>query len=315
MDANGSGRRSTRRRLLRVGLGGVAGMALGVPAVRAAFGQSAAVTTLRLTDDLHVLMAGGVNVVARTTTAGVVLVDGGLAAHAGALLEAVAALPSGGAVGTLFNTHWHREQTGLNERLGAAGATIVAHENTRLWLTTDVTWPWNGETFAPLPKIAQPNKTTYDTDEIAVGGKSFRYGHLRHAAHTDGDLYVLFPEANVLAVGDAVTNGAWQTIDWWTGGWIGGVVGGLEFLLSLTDDRTRIVPARGGLLTRADLERQFAMYSTIYERLSRLLNSGRSPREAVESKATVEFDAVMGNSDAFVIRAFESMWAYLSPDA
>ncbi len=57
------------------------------------------------------------------------------------------------------------------------------------------------------------------------------------------------------------------------------------------------------------------MYSTVYERLSRLLNSGRSPREAVESKATVEFDAKMGNSDAFVTRAFESMWAYLSPDA
>ncbi len=57
------------------------------------------------------------------------------------------------------------------------------------------------------------------------------------------------------------------------------------------------------------------MYSTVYERLSRLLNSGRSPQEAVESKATVEFDEKMGNSDAFVKRAFESMWAYLSPDA
>jgi hypothetical protein len=57
------------------------------------------------------------------------------------------------------------------------------------------------------------------------------------------------------------------------------------------------------------------MYSTVYERLSRHLNSGRGPREDDETKDTVEFDERMGNSDAFVIRAFESMWAYLSPDA
>ena len=57
------------------------------------------------------------------------------------------------------------------------------------------------------------------------------------------------------------------------------------------------------------------MYSTVYERLSRLLNSGRSPEEAVESQPTVEFNAKMGNPDVFIRRAFESMWGYLSPDA
>ena len=36
-------------------------------------------------------------------------------------------------VHVLFNTHWHPEQTGSNERLGEDGALIVAHENTRLW--------------------------------------------------------------------------------------------------------------------------------------------------------------------------------------
>jgi hypothetical protein len=60
-------------------------------------------------------------------------------------LKAVAALP-GRAGPTLFNTHWHPEQTGSNETLGKAGAQIIAQENTRLWLTTDVKWPWNGQT-------------------------------------------------------------------------------------------------------------------------------------------------------------------------
>ena len=70
-------------------------------------------------------------------------------------MKAVASLPGGGRVHTLFNTHWHPEQTGLNERLGAAGTTIIAHENTRLWLTTDVKWPWNGRVFTRLPKAAR----------------------------------------------------------------------------------------------------------------------------------------------------------------
>jgi cyclase len=189
---------------------------------------------------------------------------------------------------------------------------IIAHENTRLWLTTDITWPWDGQHFEPLPEVGQPNETFYDRGEL---GSGTRYGYLRHAAHTDGDLYVYFADEDVLAVGDVVSGAGWPFIDWWTGGWIGGVVGTLELLLYLTDTATRVVPARGPLLSRAGLEAQYEMYNTIYERLAGLLNSGRSPAEAVAARPTEEFDAQMGPSDAFVRQAFQSLWAYLSPDA
>jgi hypothetical protein len=46
-----------------------------------------------------------------------------------------------------------------------------------------------------------------------------------------------------------------------------------------------------------------------------MLNKGRGPSEAVAAKPTKEFDDRMGNPDEFVRRAFESLWAYLSPDA
>ena len=126
-------------------------------------------------------------------------------------MKAVAGLPGGGPVHTIFNTHWHPEQTGSNEPLGKAGATIIAHENTRLWLTTDVTWPWNGQRFKRLPKIAQPNKTFYTTGKLDSG---VRYGYIPDAAHTDGDLYVYFPKQNVLAVGDAVSGQGWPVVDY-----------------------------------------------------------------------------------------------------
>jgi len=212
----------------------------------------------------------------------------------------------------LFNTHWHPEHTGSNETLGKAGAAIIAHENTRLWLTADVTWPWNGQTFKRLPKVAQPNKTFYTGATLEPG---VRYGYLPDSAHTDGDLYVYFEPQNVLAVGDVVSLQGWPTMDYITGGWIGGIVGVTQRLLTIANEQTRIVPSRGPVLSYADLKAQASMYATIYERLSTMLNRGRSPSEAVAAKPTKEFDAQMGNPDEFVRRAFESLWAYLSPDA
>jgi glyoxylase-like metal-dependent hydrolase (beta-lactamase superfamily II) len=289
-------------------------MALGPGVFRfaTAHAQAMAIRPTALSEMLHVLTIESVNVVAKTGPDGTVLVDGGPAEARAALLEAVAALPSSGPIHTLFNTHWHPEQTGLNEHVGAAGGAIIAQENTRLWLTTDITYPWDGTHFEPLPEIAQPNETFYD--EGALDSR-IRYGYLRHAAHTDGDLYVQFPEENVLAVGDTVSGIGWPFVDWWTGGWIGGIVGNLELLLSLANPETRIVPARGPVLRRADLEAQYEMYNVIYERLARMLNAGRGPDEAVAARPTAEFDAEMGPPDEFVRRAFESLWAYLSPDA
>lgn len=295
---------------------GAAGLALGTSALRSAsaYAQTPAppAGTVKLADDLFILtLPGEQNVIAHIDARGVVLVDGGSGAGADALAKAVASLPGAGAVHTLFNTHWHPEQTGFNERLGKAGATIIAHENTRLWLQQNVTWPWGG-TVKKLVKTAQPNKTFYDKGVLDSG---IRYGYISDAAHTDGDMYVMFPNQNVLAVGGAVYGQGWAEMDWWSGGWIGGIVGALQRLQTVADANTKIVPARGPVLGLADLKTQLDMYGTIYDRLSQLLNRGRSPREAVEAKVTKEWEEKLGNSDVFVTRAFESLWAYVSPDA
>jgi glyoxylase-like metal-dependent hydrolase (beta-lactamase superfamily II) len=226
----------------------------------------------------------------------------------------VAALPKGGPVRTLFNTHWHPEQTGSNLSLGQTGATIIAQENTRLWLQQNITWPYKEQklTFKKFPKIAQPNKTFYDKGALDSG---IRYGYIADAAHTDGDLYVYFPQQNVLAVGDAAYGQGWPVVDWWTGGWIGGIAGGLQRLQTIANRETKIVPAVGPVLSLAELAAQAEMYGTLYDRLSQMLNKGRGPSEAVEAKPAKEFEAKMGNADAFIHRAFESLWAYLSPDA
>jgi cyclase len=299
---------STRRTFLKAAAAGLA--------VPSAFAQTAKITTAELGDHIFLLGGAGGNVIARTGADGVVLVDGGLAQNAAALAQAVAALPNSGPVRTLFNTHWHPEQTGSNEKLGMAGATIIAHENTRLWLQQNITWPWNGQKFQKLPKIAQPNKTFYDKGTLDSGiGSHIQYGYIPDAAHTDGDLYVYFPQQNILAVGDAAYGQGWPVVDWWTGAWIGGIAGGLQRIQSVANRDTKTVPAHGPVLSFADIAAQAEMYGTIYDRLNQMLNKGRGPSEAVEAKPAKEYEAKMGNSDEFIRRAFESQWAYLSPDA
>jgi cyclase len=295
---------STRRTFIKVAAAGIG--------VRYASAQSPKITAARLEENVYLVTGAGSNVIAHTAAEGVLMIDGGLAQNGAALAQAVAALPNSGPVRTLFNTHWHPEQTGSNETLGMAGATIIAHENTRLWLTQDITWPWNGQKFKKLPKIAQPNKTFYDKGALDSG---IRYGYLPDAAHTDGDLYVYFPQQNILAVGDAAYGEGWPLVDWWTGGWIGGMVGGLQRILTIANGDTKIVPAHGPVLSLADIAGQAEMYGAIFDRLNQMLNKGRGPTEAVAAKPAKEFEAKMGNSDEFIRQAFESQWAYLSPDA
>jgi glyoxylase-like metal-dependent hydrolase (beta-lactamase superfamily II) len=298
--------RSDRRTFIKTTALGIAGLSL----PGSLFAQNA---TEKLSDDLFVLrQPGEANVVAQIDAKGVLLVDGGSAKGSDAILKAVSGLPGAGPVHTLFNTHWHPEQTGSNERLGKAGVTIIAHENTRLWLQQNITWPWNGQKFAKLPKVAQPNKTFYTTGKL---DSDVRYGYIADAAHTDGDLYVYFPKQNVLAVGGAVSGQGWPLVDWWTGGWIGGIVGGLQRLQTVANADTRIVPADGPILSLADLKTQTEMYGKIYDTLSGMMNKGRGTTEAVAAQPGKEFEAKMGNSEEFVRRSFESLWAYLSPDA
>ena len=305
--------RHTRRHVLKVAMSAAAGVAFSGPIPRLAAQTPQTTGAQQLADDLFLLrIPGETNVLAQMDGDGVLLVDGVTAGATEALTKAVDGLHRGAQVRTIFNTHWHPEQTGSNEFFGSAGKAIIAHENTRLWLGTDVIWPWNGRKFKRVAKVAQPNHTFYTTGELPSG---VRYGYIPDAAHTDGDMYVYFPKQNVLAVGDAVSADGWPVVDYTTGGWIGGMVGALGRIQTLGNDQTRFVSARGPVLGLAEIKAQHKMYSTIYDRLVTLLNRGRGPSEAVAAKPTQEFDAQLGNPDEFVRRAFESLWGYLSPDA
>ena len=276
--------------------------------------NSAEIAFQSIGNNAGVFSGSGCNVLVRQTNAGHLIVDGGLEQHSEALLDAIKQEFGNTEISMLMNTHWHREQTGLNTYAGQSGARIFAHENTRQWLGTPISRPWEDFTFAPLPEAARPNETFYHYGDLSIGETPVQYGYMRQS-HTDGDMYVYLPEENILHGGGVVSNDGWPLMDWWTGGWIAGLVDGLEILLSMADDDTVIIPANGPLMSKAELQEMRDMYNVIFERVRDLFRSAASPQETLDARPTAEFDRRWGNSDQFVLLAHQSVLAHYAPDA
>ena len=272
--------------------------------------QSAALGAVRLSPRMSAIFGPNANVLAADSGDGVVLVDGGAASWATSLLGDVEATFPGRPVRALFNTHWHEEQTGANLVLGERGVEIIAHENTKLWLGSEVWVRWSDKKYPALPKAAQPTTTVYDPGTLTIGGRRIEHGWARDA-HTDGDLFLFFPDENVLVAGGFVSNTSWPVIDWWTGGWTVGMLNGFDRLLEVANERTRIVPAVGPLMSLADLKEQQAMYLTVFERIHAMLIKALAVDEVLAAKPTAEYDARYGNPTQFVTLALESTWGHL----
>jgi cyclase len=297
-----------RRRFL-TGIVPAASIALATPVSAAAAAPAFAESELVLTPlggNLTLISGAGGNVTVLKSSAGVLMVDGGARAHSARLLQAVRRIAATDRVHTLFNTHWHADQTGSNLTLGAAGTRIIAHENTRLWLTTDVESKWENRVYQPLPKSAQPNQTFHTTGSFEFGDERIDYGHLGQA-HTDGDSHVFFRKANVLVAGDVVSVGRFPIIDYCTNGWIGGVVTALNSLLELADANTQIVPGIGQPQNRDHLKAQHSMLNTIKTRLSKLMAQGMSAKEMIAARPAEEFEAQWGDPTLLIQNSYPGM--------
>ncbi|HET9270962.1 MAG TPA: MBL fold metallo-hydrolase, partial [Vicinamibacterales bacterium] len=186
------------------------------------------------------LQGAGCNVVAVPGPDGALLIDGGLKANADALLTAVRNATGANRVNTLINTHWHPEQVGANEAVGRAGGVIVAHEKTRILLSSTV-YSAIGFTsrVAALPPAARPTKTVRLDGSLDFAGQQVDYGYMP-AAHTDGDIYVHLPKLNLLVAGGVLSMEEWPLLDYKNGAWLGGRTRALEKLASVVKPDTRV---------------------------------------------------------------------------
>jgi glyoxylase-like metal-dependent hydrolase (beta-lactamase superfamily II) len=280
---------------------------MGTRLARAAAPSPAATpAAVELGDRLWQITGCGGNVTLFNSPEGVLLVDGGASSHTAALLQEVGRLTGTQRVHTLFNTHWHHDQTGSNLALGKAGTRIIAHEYTRLWLTTDVESRWEDRVYQPLPKVAQPSETFYTAGSLAFGGEQIDYGHLGQA-HTDGDIHVFFRKANVLVAGDVVSVGRFPVIDPASNGWLGGLVTAVQTLGELADANTRVVPGTGPPQDLAHLKAEGAMLEAMRQRLAQLMAQGMSAAEIIAERPAADFEPQWGDPALFIRNAYPGM--------
>jgi cyclase len=302
----------SRRDVLRTLIGGAAGLSLPIgPAARVlAQNQPSALTTTRLNDTLTLVSGAGGNVVVLSGDDGAMMVNGGLREHAAVLAETVSSLTGGKPVRHLFNTDWHPEHSGSNEILGRAGAQIIAHENTQQYLGADIFVDWQHRTYKALPKVALPTRTSHNADKMTFGSQQIEFGPLGQA-HTDGDIFVFFRDANVLVTGDVLAVGAYPIADYISGGWLGGLMTATKTMLDLTDDRTRVIPGAGPVQTREDLKTQHEMLVTLRERLHQMMRKGMGTNDMLAAGATKEFDARCGDPALFLSVTYRGMWLHV----
>jgi glyoxylase-like metal-dependent hydrolase (beta-lactamase superfamily II) len=262
------------------------------------------------------LTGAGGNVLVRTASAGQVLVDGGAAEFTDAILRRLRELPGAGRMTTIFNTHWHREQVGGNLAFGRSEAKIIAHEKTRAHLATDYYLQDEDRYEKALPAAAHPSVTFFSGDETLAGNERIEYGHLLEA-HTDGDIYVFFRDANVLAAGDAISPLKDPVLDWFGGGWLGGRVDAQEKLLKLTNAETRIVPSYGPVVGRAELQAELDMTRVLFDRMLDLVRKGMSAQDMLDAGLMQGLNRTFRDPFRFTYDAHKGYWAHhnsLGPD-
>lgn len=245
--------------------------------------QPVPVTTTDLGDGLYMLQGRGGNVGVLAGDDGVFVIDSQYADMAPGILSAINEI-AGEKPRYLVNTHWHGDHTGGNEIIGETGATIIAHNGVRDRVTVDVTRDFFGqETTTPAaPEAAWPVITFNDQMTLYLNGQTVRLIHAPDA-HTDGDTFIYFEEANVLHTGDLMFNGMFPFVDITSGGSFSGFAAASQAMANTINDETRIIPGHGALASKADIAATLDMLDGVINAVQAEIDAGKDIDAVLEA--------------------------------
>lgn len=281
-----------------------AGALLGLSSATAAQDiSSIEITSEQVADNIWMLRGAGGNMGLHAGEDAVFLIDDQFAPLTDKILAEVQRL-TGRGVDFVLNTHYHGDHTGGNENLGDAGALIFGHENVRTRIIEDNGAPGNA-----------PVVTFSDRQSFHINGEDVRAYHVHHA-HTDGDAFVYFENANVLHTGDLVFEiaiGSFPFIDLNGGGSVPGAIAAIDSMLKLADADTVVVPGHGNVMDREGLVAYRLMLTTIRDNVQALIDEGKTKEEAVAAKPAEAYRTgrVGGfiSEDVFVATVYDSLTA------
>jgi len=193
----------------------------------------------------------------------------------------------------LINTHIHGDHVGGNENLAAMGVLIFAHDNTRLrFLEERNRIPRAGGNFMPQqPAAARPVVTFNDTMSFHLNGEEVR-AFLAPPAHTDGDVFVYFPQSDVLHLGDVYRTTSYPIIDQYNGGTLRGTIAALDKAIDIAGPNTKVIPGHGlEVVGRNELIEFREMILDIQNQVFNMIREGKKLAEVMEARPTAAYDA------------------------
>ena len=220
----------------------------------------------------------------------------------GAKIKAAIAKVSSKPIKLVINTHAHADHFGANELMAQGGAVIIGHDALRERMAKGQYLAAFNQTIPPSPPAALPTVTYADAMTIHFDGETVELVHVP-GAHTDNDTLVRFKRANVIhASGTIGGNGGYPFFDMSSGGSLAGTIAAEEKMLSLSDDKTRIVADEGDPASTADLKASRDALVTIRARVQKLIDEGKSEAEAIAAKPTPGPRCPMGTARRFPFR-------------
>ncbi|BDI30400.1 cyclase [Capsulimonas corticalis] len=262
-----------------------------------------------ISKNLYLLAGLGGNILILVGDAKTTIVDSGVPTRSQDIAKAIASV-SPHPVTTLINSHWHFDHTGGNAYMAGKGAHIIGHENVRRRLSRPEAIDLLHAKFPAQPKIAWPVETFTVAKTISAGSEEVRIRHVA-PAHTDSDSIIHLPGANVVHAADLFFNGFYPFIDYNSGGWIGGMIAGLDHVLSLSDAHTKIIPGHGPLATRAEVQSARDMLATVRGRIQPMVSARKTLDQVIAAKPTRDLDAKWGgvvlSGDMFTQDVYEGL--------
>jgi len=255
---------------------------------------TAKITVQALRRNISVLLGPGGNIAVLTGSDGKLLVDAEVVTARSNVAAALASINKDPAK-QLINTHWHFDHTGGNEWLHQAGASILAHENTRKHLSVDTRVEGWAYTFPVAPAAAIPTTVFQDEKTVHANGSTLALKYYG-PAHTDSDISVHFTEADVLHTGDTFWNRNYPFVDYSTGGSIDGQIRAAEANLAKVGAATIVIPGHGAVAGKADLTLFRDVLVEAREKVAKLKKQGRTLEEVVAAKPTAPYDSEWGQS-------------------
>jgi cyclase len=268
------------------------------------------IKTTKLTSNFYTLEGAGGMIGVFTGPDGVLMVDAQYPQLTDKLVAAIKQISSG-PIRFLVNTHVHADHTSGDANFAKLGAVIFAREELRNRLIHPAPQA-NGAPGVPAPPGGLPVVTYTGRVHWHMNGDDVQLIPIPRA-HTDGDTLVRFPGQDVIMCGDFYRSIGYPNIDRANGGSLNGMLAGLGELAGMAGPNTKIIPGHGPMVDRTAVVAHRDMILAIRDRISKLIDQGKTQDEVIAAKPTADFDAKISqpgtSADRFVGQVYAELKA------